>query len=217
METDIILNGFMVAEEQHGVRYINFVGDGDSSMYPTLVAGVPGWGYAIEMQECANHALKCFRGHLRRAASQRQTTIQGQNKLTTNMRLRLTRDACCAVIMRSKEDDKVKAAILLQEDILNCPMHCFGIHRKCRPEYCKVVRSKYNTTKSPTSTDSSTSTDCSIAPLQPIVPLQPIAPPQPIAPLQPIAPPQPIVPLQLIAPLQPIAQLPPIAPIQLIA
>ena len=32
-------------------------GDGDSSVYPTLKAG---WGYAIEKQECANHALKYF-------------------------------------------------------------------------------------------------------------------------------------------------------------
>jgi len=73
METDIILNGFLLAEQQYGVRYINFVGDDDSFMYPTLVAGVPRWGYAIEKQESANHALKCFQGHL---ASQGQTTIQ---------------------------------------------------------------------------------------------------------------------------------------------
>lgn len=44
MESDIILEGFLAAEKQHGVRYINFVGDGDSSVYPTLVSNVPGWG-----------------------------------------------------------------------------------------------------------------------------------------------------------------------------
>jgi len=165
METDIILNGFLLAEQQHGVRYIKFVGDGDSSVYPTLVAGVPGWGYAIEKQECANHALICFRGHLEQLVKDKPQ-YKGKNKLTANMRIRLTRDARCAIIMRSKEDDKIKAAILLQEDILNCPMHCFGIHRKCRPEYCRIVRSKYNTTTPLTSTnsmDSSTLTDCSTA------------------------------------------------------
>ena len=64
METDIILAGFKAAKTQHGVHYINFIGDGDSSVYPTLVAGVPGWGYAITKKECANHALKCYRNSL---------------------------------------------------------------------------------------------------------------------------------------------------------
>ena len=82
--------------------------------------------------------LKCIRDHLEQLVKDKPQ-YKGKNKLTANMRLRLTRDARCAIIMRSKEDDKVKAAILLQEDILNCPMHCFGIHHKCRPEYCKVV------------------------------------------------------------------------------
>lgn len=42
MGTDVILNGLIVAEEQHDVWYINFVGDGHSSVYPALVADVPG-------------------------------------------------------------------------------------------------------------------------------------------------------------------------------
>jgi len=46
------------------MHYIKFIGNGDSSVYPTLVAGVPGWGYAITKQECANHALKCYRTSL---------------------------------------------------------------------------------------------------------------------------------------------------------
>ena len=43
--------------------------------------------------------------------------------------------------MRSKESSKHKAAVLLQEDILNGPLHCFGSHYKCKADYCKVVRS----------------------------------------------------------------------------
>jgi len=48
MELDIILNGFMFAEEQHGAQYISFVRDSESSIYQALVAGIFGWGYAIE-------------------------------------------------------------------------------------------------------------------------------------------------------------------------
>lgn len=64
MESDIILEGFRIAEQQHGVRYIKFIGDGDSSVHAQLISGVSGWGYAIQEQECANHAVKCFRSSL---------------------------------------------------------------------------------------------------------------------------------------------------------
>ena len=37
MESDIILEGFRKAEQQHGLQYINFIGDGDSSVHiPSL-------------------------------------------------------------------------------------------------------------------------------------------------------------------------------------
>ena len=44
METDIILEGFVKAEQVHGVRCMRFIGDGNSSMYPPLLANVPDWG-----------------------------------------------------------------------------------------------------------------------------------------------------------------------------
>ena len=53
MEPDIILEGFKQAERVHGVRYIRFVGDGDSAVYPTLIQCLPGWGRYIKKMECA--------------------------------------------------------------------------------------------------------------------------------------------------------------------
>ena len=64
MEPDIILEGFKQAERVHSVRYMRFVGDGDSSVYSTLVQNVPGWGRYIKKQECANHCCKCYRSGL---------------------------------------------------------------------------------------------------------------------------------------------------------
>ena len=52
METDIIVEGFKKCIEQHSVKYTKFIGDGDSSVYSTLISSVP-WGYAIEKLECA--------------------------------------------------------------------------------------------------------------------------------------------------------------------
>ena len=42
MEKDIILEGILAAESIHGVRYMRIVGDGDSSVYSTLLVEVPG-------------------------------------------------------------------------------------------------------------------------------------------------------------------------------
>ena len=64
METDIMLEGFQEAERVHGMWYMHFVGDGDSSVHATLVQSVPVWGHAIKKQECANHACKCSRSAL---------------------------------------------------------------------------------------------------------------------------------------------------------
>ena len=55
METDI-LEGFQAAEKTHGVRYMRFVGDGDSSVYLTLLTQVSKWGRDIKKLKCANHA-----------------------------------------------------------------------------------------------------------------------------------------------------------------
>jgi len=96
MEPDIILEGFKVAEQQHGIRYINFIGDGDSSVHSTLVSGVPGWGYFIQKQECANHALKCFRTSLEQLIKDKPQ-YKGRYKLTESMRVRLTKAAQSAI------------------------------------------------------------------------------------------------------------------------
>ncbi len=41
METDILVEGFKEAESKHRLRYIQFIGDGDSSVYPTLLSKIP--------------------------------------------------------------------------------------------------------------------------------------------------------------------------------
>jgi len=62
METDIIVEGFKMCIQQHGVKCIKFNGDGDSPVCHALVTSIP-WGWAIEKIECANYAVKCFRTH----------------------------------------------------------------------------------------------------------------------------------------------------------
>ena len=103
MEAHIILEGFRKCEEQHGVRYIEFIGDGDSSVYPTLISSIP-WGYAITKVECANHSVKCYRSALEKLVHD-NPTYKGKGKLSESTRKRLTKAAQSAIIMRSQEQD----------------------------------------------------------------------------------------------------------------
>ena len=151
MEPDIILEGFTQSEKVHGVRYKRFVGDGDSSVYPTLLEKVPSWGRYIEKVECANHACKCYRSSLEKLV-ENKTTYKGRGGLTKKMRCRLTSAARCAIKMRSKEPDVRKAIKLLEHDLQNGPYHCFGHHQRCSPDFCLTARRKAESSDSSAST-----------------------------------------------------------------
>ena len=138
MESDIIAQGFCESERVHGVRYIRFIGDGDSSVHPALIHG---WGYAIKKLECANHACKCYRSGLEKLA-QENPAYKGKGGLTLKMRKRLTSAVRSAIRMRSKEPDKKQALQSLQRDMINSPMHCFGHHQHCSPDFCTSAKEK---------------------------------------------------------------------------
>ena len=121
---------------------------------------MPGWGHAIRKVECANHAIKCYRGALEKLVTEKPN-YKGCGKLTQRMRKRLTTAARCAIKMRSIGTDKKQALELLRQDLRNGPLHCFGIHTHCSTDYCKVAQNAHLSTTS-TSTDAqddSTSAD----------------------------------------------------------
>ena len=138
METDIIVEGFQKCEQQHGIRYTSFIGDGDSSVYSSLIEAVP-WGYSIKKVECANHSLKCYRSALEKLVYD-NPSYKGKGKLTEGMRKRLTKAARCAIISRSSEDNRHEAIIKLERDLLNSPLHCFGYHSKCSADFCTTAK-----------------------------------------------------------------------------
>lgn len=43
MEINIIVEKSKQAEERYSIRFMYFVGDDDSSVYPTLVSSIPVW------------------------------------------------------------------------------------------------------------------------------------------------------------------------------
>ena len=141
METDIIVQGFCESEHVHGVRYIRFIGDGDSSVYSTLIQSVTGWGHAIKKLECANHACKCYRSGLEKLALE-NPAYKGKGGLTEKMRKQLTSAARSAIRMRSKEADRNQALRSLERDMINGPLHCFGHHHRCSPDFCTTAKER---------------------------------------------------------------------------
>jgi len=65
---------------------------------------------------------------------------KGKGGLNSLMRKRLTSAARCAIKMRSKEADQKKAVKLLEQDLINGPRHCFGIHTHCSSDFCKHTK-----------------------------------------------------------------------------
>ena len=129
IEANIILKGCKQAEQVHGIRYKRFVGDGNGSVYPTLIDNVTGCGRYIEELECANYACNCYRSGLEKLV-QVNPRAGVESGLAQMMRCRLTSAACCTMKIGSQEPDMAMAVKLLECDLHNGPYHCFGRHEE---------------------------------------------------------------------------------------
>ena len=97
-EADIILDGFCNREE-HGIRQIEFIGDGDSSVYLTFISNIPS-EYAIKKLECPNHAVKGYCFALENLVHN-NPAYKDKRKLTESMKKKLTKVARSVIIMMS--------------------------------------------------------------------------------------------------------------------
>ena len=120
--TNGILDGFMKTEATQCIHYTKFVGDGDSSVYPTLLSEVPIWGHDIKKIECANHSCICYRSSLEKLASD-NSNYRGKGGLIQKMS---TCAARCAIKMCSQGGDRAQHLIELERDLINGPLRCFG-------------------------------------------------------------------------------------------
>jgi len=145
MEADIIVEGFLQAESTHGLRYMQLIADGDSSVFARIQQQVPVWGRHVTKMECANHACKCLRTNLEKLV-ENKPHFKGRGNLTKQMRIRLVKGVRCAIRMRSAESNTKTAILKLEHDIRNSIHHLFGNH-ECCSDFCK---------KKPTNTDECT-------------------------------------------------------------
>ena len=125
---------------------MHLIADGDSSVYSSIQETVPVWGAYVTKLECANHVCKCLRSNLEKLVDA-NPLYKGKNKLTKNLRIKITSAVRCAIAIRSKEakqGNKKEIIKLLDHDIRNSIYHLTGNHENCS-NFC---REKNESTKS---------------------------------------------------------------------
>jgi hypothetical protein len=141
MEKAIILEGFKRSIEDYGLVYWKFIGDGDSSVFKTVMSIYP--GIQVEKIECTNHVCRNFTTRLMDISKNK---IRGKDSLTISLEERRIFNPS---IRRFKA--ALKQAIFhhnsigsdwndLFDDIWNIPNHIFGSHEKCKSYFCKGAK-----------------------------------------------------------------------------
>lgn len=89
MEVDSVLEMFQRSEEQFGVKYSNYVGDGDSKTFKALLDAEPyGKDLIVTKSECIGHVQKRMGSRLRNLKKTQK--LSGKGKLTDALIKKLT-------------------------------------------------------------------------------------------------------------------------------
>lgn len=137
MEAAIVAEGFKSSEAMYGVRYGNLIGDGDSSVYKTIIDKRPYKNLPIKKIECRNHLLRNYCNKIREIV---QTSEKGRYPVVLRKcvgeKLERLRYAVTKAVDYRKTENHCDKVILLKEDILNGPHHVFGDHIRCATYFC---------------------------------------------------------------------------------
>lgn len=132
MEQDIIVDYFRTSEELHGVRFLKFVGDGDSSVMARIRERCP-YGWRVQKVPCKNHLIRCYTSGLYSIALNSALKFPEARKLLRGKIDPLVKAANCAISAATQDEvtphrQKVKELI---QNLRNGPKHVFGEHQGC--------------------------------------------------------------------------------------
>jgi hypothetical protein len=117
----------------HNMRYLQFIADGDSSVFAKIKQRVP-YGSDVRKIDCTNHALKNYGKHLRKVKADKTTELSGPKLLTLKKIEALTRRAKCSIYKHAKKEQPDVQQ--LQLDLKLSLHHVFGDHSGCRESIC---------------------------------------------------------------------------------
>lgn len=132
MEKEMIVEAFCTSEELHGVRYLRYIGDGDSSVMANIAEKCP-YGRRVIKVPCRNHSLRAYTSGLYGIAC---NTALGDARTRAKVRTqipRLVKGVNCAIAKYSKAEclKDPQRVSKLKEELKNGPSHVFGDHEKC--------------------------------------------------------------------------------------
>ncbi|XP_071633109.1 uncharacterized protein [Temnothorax longispinosus] len=110
MEVDAVLEMFHRSEERYGVRYTNYVGDGDSKTFKSILDAQPYEDETVIKSECVGHVEKRMGTRLRNV--KKTAKLGGKEKLTDALIKKLTKYYGLAIRRSAHSKEDMKKAIM---------------------------------------------------------------------------------------------------------
>ncbi|XP_072390322.1 uncharacterized protein [Diabrotica undecimpunctata] len=130
METSILVEGFKQSQIVHGLKFLQFIADGDSSVYAKICEEVA-YGQYVTKIECRNHAIKNYGKALYKIKA--DTTVNKEARaLLTNNKIKELQNCCTKIINSAAYADVENLKANLEKSI----DHVFGNHVVCSDQYC---------------------------------------------------------------------------------
>ncbi|CAD6210331.1 GSCOCG00012780001-RA-CDS, partial [Cotesia congregata] len=124
MEVSSVIEMFKRSIVKHGLRFVNYIGDGDSKTYSDLLKAQPyGEDFVINKKECVGHVQKRMGTRLRELVKKtteekvvkgkktQKKTLSGKGKLTSKLIDKLTVYYGLAIRRNCESVEKMKDAI----------------------------------------------------------------------------------------------------------
>lgn len=137
METSVIVEGFRRSEEDYGLIYRNYIGDGDSSVFARIQEGCY-YGRYVKKVECANHVTRALNDNLHKLSEDTKYPLETRKLISkpapneSISRLERMVKGVRTAIKEAGVTKSSEAVKNLRHDLHNAPDHVFGKHDKCR-------------------------------------------------------------------------------------
>ncbi|OXU21297.1 hypothetical protein TSAR_011565 [Trichomalopsis sarcophagae] len=140
MEKDIVVQGFLESVEKHKLIYKTVIGDGDSSVYKSILDSNPyrQYGIRVEKVECTNHLLRNMCNKIVDASKGRlaHNLVRGNVKTfreyVKKCSFKIRQHVMTLIKIIRNEKDGYSQVKMLQNQIINSVHHVFGDHSQCR-------------------------------------------------------------------------------------
>ncbi|XP_011871660.1 PREDICTED: uncharacterized protein LOC105564118, partial [Vollenhovia emeryi] len=110
MKVDADLEMFRRSEEKFGVRYTNYVGDGDTKTFKSILDAKPYKDIAVMKSECVGHVEKQMGSRFRNV--KKTAKLGGKGKLTDALIKKLTKYYGLAIRRNANSKDNMKKEIM---------------------------------------------------------------------------------------------------------